>query len=1251
MELDKLWSWQKKKLPCKIRSESGNPAGDSLREMFAELAGADLNELLNEMKAAKKKKEAASKIIDHEGEKTFKEVLFRSRVLGATKLALERMSEQDRLKASSLTQKNAKKVFTVLPSSPPKRVLIEIQRERSKPLRLPDQDEHKSATEKLEKKLSKERKARMAKHEQLAREEEEFKKKGITSVENAGKALMSTVFQPYDGDRFSSEGPYLEGMLYLSRMADASIKTQNKSGSAVNDSENSKESTDKEFLSKEIAKTNEKDIKLSESGDDSIFRSESSVDPDANMKLNCAISLCNWSRNPANASRLASEGAVRAIIQLALEPINRIAMYCVAAFRYMSEYPELAVSIIEEGGMSTISEIINSAMMDDFIANNLAITLVNLTRIVGKEGQLVEGAIALAIMNIITVKPELGAVCARGLYNLTCVDVSYSLIERVIRSLVALSVSGTANVKHLCAAALCNLSDLKSVRPRMVEEGAIDVLTTLSRGAETRTRRVCAVILQNLSASKSVRSAMASHNSVTAAFGLSSDQDPIILRCVGLTLSRLAMEPSNCQKIIAESGITALCNIAVKYPTIPGISQPVSSAFQLLSANQNARIELVDEGAVTAIASLFRSSMDMFTLQHSLLALCNLLCEPENHLQIVQQGLIQTLISMCDQENDLIKDFLSLAFLNLSVAEESRKHIVNGGAIVAIIQIAKQNSDGTKKRCAATLCNISHYTPGMSRMVNDGIIPCIANLVMSKDTMTVHYSCAALCRLCCTVENAKLILESEAVPRLVQGTKEGSIETRQFCGAVLSSLSFYESCRVTLCELGSISALKGLAQLNDDTTKQRCLVAFANLSCEVSIQTKMVNEGVVSIIAELANSYQEINYICCAKAICNLACAPKTKLNVATEGGVHALLMISMVQSVDRLTKLLCVLGLNNLLDETTIQFMLEEGLVGSIANISKIGDPHISNLCAKIFNHLSHYLEAKLKIAERQGALNALFKLTEPINNNIHNEVSLKSKSIADTPTNVNRMIRHNNTLLFNKIPRISSETEKIAIRTCCNLILCENVRGKAILAGIFPSIERGLELDDSKDTVMQCLISIFSICSPVTCSSFMEILARSSSIPQTLLLLATKSTTNNNEYAFIAKVLSMLAWLNKSRLFLQKREIFDLLFNVIENNLKAESADLIAKANAKLILVYLIEALRTISDCESEEVMVALANMGVIDILYNATVVCGEDSMVMYDVSVLMFRFASTNLTTRIATSVDKSADILIALQNHTK
>eukprot|EP01035_Chromulina_nebulosa_P041422 gene41422-56037_t len=351
MELDKLWNWQKKKLACRIRPENGNPAGDSLREMFVELAGVDLNELLNEMKQTKKKKEQANKVlIDHEGNKVFNEVLYRSRVLGATRLALDEMQKYDEEKSASLTQKNIRKQFTLLPKSPPKRVLMEMQRERSKPLRLPDQDEKNAATAKLEKKLAKQRAARMAAIEQSTKSDEDLKSSTLNDSQLSGVAQqISNVFPKYDGDQFSTGGFYLDGMLYLSRMADSSIKTK-KLKNALTDAEMKKQ-IDTEMVEAEQKKKKEN---AETDASDKLANKDvvkNSAEEDMNAKLTCALSLCNWSRNPANASRLANEGTVRAIIQLSLESSPRIQFFCVAAFRYMSEQPELAVSMIDEGAI------------------------------------------------------------------------------------------------------------------------------------------------------------------------------------------------------------------------------------------------------------------------------------------------------------------------------------------------------------------------------------------------------------------------------------------------------------------------------------------------------------------------------------------------------------------------------------------------------------------------------------------------------------------------------------------------------------------------------------------------------------------------------------------------------------------------------------------------------------------------------------------------------------------------------------
>jgi hypothetical protein len=212
-------------------------------------------------------------------------------------------------------------------------------------------------------------------------------------------------------------------------------------------------------------------------------------------------------------------------------------------------------------------------------------------------------------------------------------------------------------------------------------------------------------------------------------------------------------------------------------------------------------------------------------------------------------------------------------------------------------------------------------------------------------------------------------LESGAVPTLVQRAIVGDPQTQQYCGAVLSSLSFYESCRVQLFEMNIIAALKKLADLNDDVTKQRCLAAFANLSCEEAIQLKMVDQGVVSIISRLADSYQEVNYTCCARALCNLACADEARVRVATEGGFDALMMISMVRSVDLQTKLLCIIALCNLLDDNPVAYMLEEGLVASVANLSKMPDTDTTHLSATLMNQLTFYPSARAHIADSATA------------------------------------------------------------------------------------------------------------------------------------------------------------------------------------------------------------------------------------------------------------------------------------------
>ena len=186
--VDTAWSWEKRKIL--VRQESGNPGFDDLRERLAELAGVNLKDLLEDMKkdTAKKKSttgkrnmtmvgmgttgEIPSDVMavatgqipssDYEATKKYKEILHRSHIVDASQAALGQhdMYSTNNLPATVTAKNVKKKFFGAVPKSPPKRVALEIQREMAKPIIIPNPEETKAASIRLQRKLAKQRAAR-----------------------------------------------------------------------------------------------------------------------------------------------------------------------------------------------------------------------------------------------------------------------------------------------------------------------------------------------------------------------------------------------------------------------------------------------------------------------------------------------------------------------------------------------------------------------------------------------------------------------------------------------------------------------------------------------------------------------------------------------------------------------------------------------------------------------------------------------------------------------------------------------------------------------------------------------------------------------------------------------------------------------------------------------------------------------------------------------------------------------------------
>lgn len=835
----------------------------------------------------------------------------------------------------------------------------------------------------------------------------------------------------YKGDLFGSHGAYMDGMLYLSRMPQGNdrstvkqwkklgVENQSqptsapKSGSEAGNAGRPESTGTPRGANGSIDRQMNDGDSLSRGGGGSSIDGDGSInqvntDNELAAKQLCVETLLQWSYRKENASRLVEEGAVEAVLRMSKTTSLRLQGYCSAVLKRFAATPLLRERLITRGAVSTIAELAAQCRKPE-VQRNCMVALVSLTCANGDkaEERIVEDGIVTAMGKLVGESEDYDVLCAQGLYNLTCISEPYAHLDRVMKTIVAFAAaSALPSVRHLCAAALCNLSDLPGVHGRLIEDGAIGTIGTIARstlpavssnsaaagggggGGGSTTRRVCALVLLSLSKSPHERSNMAAKGAVLVLFGLSNDEDLATRKYVARALLHLASDAASHGRMILEGAASALCNIAMASASSPPASRPASLCLSILSKHASTRITIAEEGGVPAVVTLLHSSTDVPTLCCTLVTLCHLSGESANHLPLLDQGALAGLLEVAKHPDPQIQQACALAIFAFSCGEEEavQARVVAGGAVPHIIALCKgaklaepAAAGVTQRRCAATLCNLARCHGNIHAMVAQGTLTAIIDLLKTDEPLAVKYCCATLCLIAQDTSNCLRIIEEGAIPHLVAGAREGDTFTKQSCCAVLAALSSQEDCREKLCECGALTALTELAASSDAThatTRLRCVIAIANLSCEVTIQGAMVSAGVAKVLSSLSNSYKEEKQRYCASALCNLACHHGSELLLVQQGAVAALMMISMVRSVSLETKQICSKALLNLLTPETLPVLLDEGIVAGCTNLSKLTDEQSMRACATLFAVLTGSPLGREGLYRRRSALVAVFDL-----------------------------------------------------------------------------------------------------------------------------------------------------------------------------------------------------------------------------------------------------------------------------------
>jgi hypothetical protein len=86
--------------------------------------------------------------------------------------------------------------------------------------------------------------------------------------------------------------------------------------------------------------------------------------------------------------------------------------------------------------------------------------------------------------------------------------------------------------------------------------------------------------------------------------------------------------------------------------------------------------------------------------------------------------------------------------------------------------------------------------------------------------------------------------------------------------------------------------------------------------------------------------------------------------------------MIALVRAVTTRTKEICARALLHLLNDSTIEPMLDEGTLQAFAALCGLESEEALNVCARAFSVLSHHPKGRLKIVSKKAIMQGLYSL-----------------------------------------------------------------------------------------------------------------------------------------------------------------------------------------------------------------------------------------------------------------------------------
>jgi hypothetical protein len=199
-------------------------------------------------------------------------------------------------------------------------------------------------------------------------------------------------------------------------------------------------------------------------------------------------------------------------------------------------------------------------------------------------------------------------------------------------------------------------------------------------------------------------------------------------------------------------------------------------------------------------------------------AIGNICNASETKIPAIEQGVLEPLTSLLEQENDGVKDAAIMALTYIANAPETKCRVVEGGVLPPLFNLLENSADRIK----------------------DSAINILASLVLME-------------------ANHNPMVEACSFPTLVSGIEAGPASFRERCIFILSTLSYATLSREHLIAAGAVKVLKPLLeeQVGSQFSRELAVALVANICHIKAAQVQIVNEGLVPLLMQVANKEKE----------------------------------------------------------------------------------------------------------------------------------------------------------------------------------------------------------------------------------------------------------------------------------------------------------------------------------------------------------------------------------------------------------